>query len=467
MPTEDHPIAYLSFEGTIPKGQYGGGTVMVWDIGTYNLIEGNVHKGHLKFYLSGKKLKGEWLLTRTRDDESGRPKWLMIRAGQKPLRISKSTADRSALSGRTMEQIAEYPEREWQSNRADSNNEDANEKHAEPAGDQAERGAGAVDIESLPKRHAEFIEPMLARLVRELPESADWQYELKLDGYRTEVVKKNGTVDVYSRRGNRVNDKFPSIAAAFKKIPAESVIDGELVVLDSKGKPDFNRLQNLRRGEQPFFYAFDVLAYKGRDLCGLPLRERRRVLESALIGMADPIRLSPVFDSPVRDIVRAVRENELEGIVAKRRDSNYEAGKRRGAWVKYKTHKGQELVIGGYIPGKYGFDALLVGYYDDGKLIFNAKVRNGFTPATRMEVAKHFRGLETSKVPFANLPESKNARRGKALTAETMKECRWLKPKLVARIEFADWTEENHLREATFAGLRDDKEPREVVREVA
>jgi bifunctional non-homologous end joining protein LigD len=468
MPTEDHPIAYLSFEGTIPKGQYGGGTVMVWDIGTYNLIEGNVHKGHLKFYLSGKKLKGEWLLTRTREDESGRPKWLMIRAEPKPLRLSKSTADRSAVSGRTMEQIAEHPEREWQSNRNGSGEDEKHAKNTKAATRPAERSeAGAADVDSLPRAHAEFIEPMLARLVSELPESADWQYELKLDGYRTEVVKRDGGVDVYSRRGNRVNDKYPSIAAAFKNFPAESVIDGELVVLDSKGRPNFNRLQNLRRGEQPFFYAFDILAYKGRDVSGLPLGERRPILESAVSGTDDPVRLSPVFDSPVRDIVRAVRENELEGIIAKRRDSKYEAGKRTGAWVKYKTHKGQELVIGGYIPGKYGFDALLVGYYDHGKLIFNAKVRNGFTPATRMEVAKHFRGLETNKVPFANLPESKNARRGKALTAETMKDCRWLKPKLVALIEFADWTEENHLREATFGGLRDDKEAREVVREVA
>jgi ATP-dependent DNA ligase len=167
----------------------------------------------------------------------------------------------------------------------------------------------------------------------------------------------------------------------------------------------------------------------------------------------------------VKDIIRAAREHGLEGIVAKRLNSRYETGQRSGAWIKYKTNLGQELVIGGYMPGRYVFDVLLVGYYEREKLIFIGKLKNGFTPAVRMRLAQNFKGLETGKCPFANLPEPRNARRGKALTAEVMKECRWLKPQVVAQVEFTEWTEGNHLRHSRFAGLRNDKDPRQVVRE--
>lgn len=322
-------------------------------------------------------------------------------------------------------------------------------------------------VGSLPQAKIRFAEPMLAKLVNEVPDSPEWQYELKLDGHRALIVKRDGKVDLFSRRGNRLNEKYPAIAAAFERLSRDTVLDGEIVALDSKGRPDFNRLQNWKRGRNLFFYAFDILAYKGRDVSKLPLRDRRRVLDEALSGLSDPIRLSPVLDFPAKQIVRAARENGLEGVVGKRRDSKYEPGQRSGAWVKYKTQKGQELVIGGYLRGNHGFDSLLVGYYDDGDLIFNAKVRNGFTPAVRQQVSKRFKGLETNKCPFANLPEPKNARRGKALTKDAMKECKWLKPKLVAQIDFMDWTEGNHLREATFAGMRDDKDPREVGKETA
>lgn len=465
MPTEDHPIAYLSFEGTIPKGQYGGGTVMVWDIGTYNLIEGNVHKGYLKFHLAGKKLKGEWILTRGQNDERARPKWFLIKSERKPLRLSKTKEDRSAVSGRTIEQIAEKPEREWQSNREASHGSRA----SAPTGiaKSHSNGPATIAIESLPKARLKFVSPMLAKAVNEPPDGADWQYELKLDGYRALVVKNDGELDVFSRRGNRMNDDYPNIARSFDALPPGTILDGEIVALDANGRPDFNTLQNWKKGKQLFFYAFDVVAYKEHDIAGLVLTERRRVLEQALSDLTDPVRLSPVFDSPVREIIRAVRDQHLEGIVAKRRDSKYEPGQRSGSWVKYKTQKGQELVIGGYIPGKYGFDSLLVGYYEDGELIFNAKVRNGFTPAMRLDLARRFKGLETNRCPFANLPEPRTARRGKALTAEAMKICRWLRPELVAQVNFTDWTEGNHLRHSTFAGLRDDKVAREVHREVA
>jgi ATP-dependent DNA ligase len=196
------------------------------------------------------------------------------------------------------------------------------------------------NLDSLPKIHAGFIQPMLAELVETLPTSGDWQYEIKLDGCRAIVVKQDGRADLFSRRENRMNEKYPSIAKALDRLPPGTVLDGEIVATDSEGRPDFNALQNWKASEALYYCAFDIMTYKGRDVRGHALSERRRVLEDALSGMADPVRLSPVFDFPVKDIIRAVQEQGLEGIVAKRRDSRYESGKRSGAWLKYKTRKG-------------------------------------------------------------------------------------------------------------------------------
>lgn len=168
-------------------------------------------------------------------------------------------------------------------------------------------------------------------------------------------------MEVFSRRENRLNEKYPEIAAAFERLPPDTTLDGEIVALDSKGRPDFNALRNWQTGKNVYFYAFDILAYKGRDVSNCSLRDRRKMLDQSVSGLGDPIRLSPVMDFSVKQIVRAARENGLEGVVAKRRDSKYEPGERSGTWVKYKAQKGQELVIGGYLPGEYGFDSLLVG----------------------------------------------------------------------------------------------------------
>lgn len=468
MPTEDHPLDYLSFEGIIPQGQYGGGTVMVWDIGTYEVIDGNYFKGHLKFYLEGKKLTGEWILSRSHDD-GARPKWFLMKGDAKPTRISKAADNRSALSGRTMEQIARNPEREWHSNRpeksARSKRSRTTAPHATQPATKPAQKAGMPDLESLPVANVKFLEPMLAKTTDKVPEGSEWQYEIKLDGYRALAVKHGDTVELFSRRGNRLGQRYRAVAAALTSLPQGTILDGEIVALDPDGRPNFNALQNWQPSKPVFFYAFDILAYRGRDLTKLVLTERRQLLEKAIAGLDDPVRLSPIFDFPAQDVIRAAREQRLEGILAKRRDSRYESGDRSGAWLKYKTQKGQELVIGGYVPGRYVFDSLLVGYYEGARLIFIAKVRNGFTPASRLQVAKKFKNLQTKKCPFANLPEPASVRRGLAVTAEVMKECRWLKPKLVAQFEFADWTETNHLRESKFVALRDDKNAREVRKE--
>jgi DNA ligase D-like protein (predicted ligase) len=324
-----------------------------------------------------------------------------------------------------------------------------------------------VDLEQLPKARLDFIKPMLAKPIERLPSGSNWVYELKLDGYRTLAMKRRGVVTLFSRRGNNMNGPFPSIARAFSFLPDNTIVDGELVVLDEDGRPSFNALQHSRfTADALYFYVFDVLAYQGKDLRKLPLLERRRLLGGYVLKrMRDPVRLSAIFDAPASELVAAAKSAGLEGVIAKRAESRYESGERSGAWVKYKTNRGQELVIGGYKPGTHGFEYLLVGYYEGRDLIFIAKIRNGFTPSLRRDVAKHFGRLRTSECPFANLPEPASARRGEAITAEVMEKIQWLRPKLVAQIEFTEWTRGNHLRHSRFVGLRDDKKPGEVVRQ--
>ena len=442
MATEDHPLEYLDFEGIIPKNQYGGGTVMVWDIGTYELIEGNYYKGFLRVHLNGPKLKGEWILKQLPGGE--RNKWQLVKAEKNNRAISKKRDDQSVLSQRTMAEIRDAADARWQSNR--------------------NRGP---DLSKLPKAKLTFVEPMLAKPVGNLPEKNEWRYEAKLDGYRALVMKGKRDVTIYSRRGNNLNRQFPRLARAFSFLPGDTIVDGEIVVLDDNGVPSFEALQKSRSAiQQAYFYAFDVLAYEGRDVRKLPLDERRSLLEDhVLADVRDPVRISPTLDAPPRAIIEAVKEQGLEGIVAKRIDSIYESGERSGSWLKYKTNQSQEFVIGGYKPGPNEFDYLLAGYYKGEDLIFVAKIKNGFVPALRREVATHFKGLKTKVCPFANLPEPKSARRGEALTAEVMKKCAWLKPRLVAQIEFTEWTKNDHLRHSKFVGLRKDKDAVDVTKE--
>jgi bifunctional non-homologous end joining protein LigD len=218
----------------------------------------------------------------------------------------------------------------------------------------------------------------------------------------------------------------------------------------------------VRKASAIRFYAFDLLVYKGHSTINLGISERHDLLAQALANVDGDVQLMQRFETSPAELIRAAKRLGFEGIIAKRRDSLYEPGKRSGAWVKYKINQGQEFVIGGYTPG-HPFDAVIVGYYRDGQLIYAAKVRNGFVPRIRREVAKRLKALETEVCPFANLPEKK--RTAWALTKEEMKKCVWIRPELVAQIEFTEWTPDGHLRLATFTGLREDKTSQEVVRE--
>jgi bifunctional non-homologous end joining protein LigD len=311
---------------------------------------------------------------------------------------------------------------------------------------------------------ATFIESMECLPVPKLPEGPQWSYEIKLDGYRLEAVKNASKTTLYSRRRNVLNNKFGYIAEALEGLRSGTVLDGEIVALDTTGKSDFNLLQNFRSAETNIHYfVFDVLMHKGRLLTGLPLEERRAILTKVL-PRNDHISIS-VVDYSAAQMLSFVKEHGLEGVVAKQKDSVYEPGKRSGLWSKYRVNLGQEFVVGGYTPGSNGFDALIVGFYCGKDLMFAGRVRAGFVPATRREVFAQIKDLKTTKCPFANLPEKSEGRWGQGLTAEKMKGCIWLKPKAVARIDFAEWTGADKLRHTKFIALRDDKDPRKVVKE--
>ena len=317
------------------------------------------------------------------------------------------------------------------------------------------------------KQKARFIDPMLLLKTEALPESTDVLYELKLDGYRAIAFKTGRKVHLRSRNDNDFAIRYPTIATALQGLPEETVIDGEVVAVDADGKPSFSLLQNYSSSSAPLlFYAFDVMILGGKDVMGEGLETRRGLLETKVLPRLDePIRYSAALGASLSDLIRSVKAHGFEGLVGKHRNSRYEPGRRSGAWMKMRVNRGQEFVIGGYTRGGTTFDAVVFGYHDHGKLIYAARTRNGFTPRTREELMKRFRKLETDQCPFANLPEKHAGRWGAGLTATKMRDCQWLKPLLVGQFEFVEWTDGAHLRHSKFIGLREDKDPKEVVKE--
>jgi DNA ligase D-like protein (predicted ligase) len=310
-----------------------------------------------------------------------------------------------------------------------------------------------------------FIKPMECALVSKLPEGPDWTYEVKLDGYRAIGVKTNSETVLYSRNHKNFNRRFPQIAEALHDLPADTVIDGEVVALDESGRPDFHGLQHFTAERSRIrYFVFDLLFFTGRDLTGLPLSERRKLLAGIKIR-SSWIQISEQFDISADEMLAAVRKQQLEGVVAKRKDSLYEAGRRTGSWVKMRINRGQELVVGGFFPGPHGIDSIVIGYYREKDLVYVARTRNGFVPASRRMVYEKLKSLVVDKCPFVNLPETGRARWGEILDAEKMKKCVWVRPELVAMVEFLEWTDGDRLRHSKFVGFRDDKDPRDVVKE--
>jgi len=323
-------------------------------------------------------------------------------------------------------------------------------------------------LDSLPRREASFVEPMECLSVSKLPAGLEWLWEIKLDGYRALAVKSGTGVTLFSRRRKSMNRQFPYIVEALADLPAGTVVDGEVVAIDESGRPDFNLLQHFRAESSRIqYYVFDLLCWKDRDLTRLPLIERRALLKSVVALRDKRIKISDYIEAAPDALLSAVREQGLEGGIGKRKDSLYQPGERSGAWIKYRVNRGQELVIGGYFPGPHGFDSLILGYYDGDKLMYVARTRNGFVPASRRQVFSKLKHLVTPACPFVNLPETRRSRFGEELNAKKMKKAVWLKPEVVAQLEFLEWTEGDRLRHSKFVGLREDKNPLRVIKEHA
>jgi len=314
---------------------------------------------------------------------------------------------------------------------------------------------------------ARFIEPMLLRRTESLPSGPQWLYELKLDGYRAIAFKRNREVRLRSRNDHDFNARYPAVVEALKTLPEDTVVDGEIVAFDQDGRPSFNALQNYGSSAAPVvYYVFDVMMLAGEDVRREPLDRRRALLEKKILPkLPEPVRYSAPFDAELPVLIESVKAHGFEGLVAKRRSSVYEPGLRTGAWMKMRVNRGQEFVIGGYTRGTKTFDALIFGYYEGSKLMYVARTRNGFTPASRAQLFRKFKGLEIDDCPFDNLPEEKSGRWGQGLTKAKMAECQWLKPALVAQFEFLEWTADDHLRHSKFIGLREDKRATDVGRE--
>jgi bifunctional non-homologous end joining protein LigD len=315
---------------------------------------------------------------------------------------------------------------------------------------------------------ARFIEPMLLLRTETLPnDSSRWEYQLKFDGYRAIAFKAGGRLSLRSRNDNDFSLRYPGVVKGLAKLPDETVIDGEVVALDEDGRPSFNVLQNF--GSAPaavLYFVFDVMILRGQNVMREGLAARRQLLEKKVLPkLSEPVRYAAPLEAELSVLVESVKTHGLEGLVAKRLDSRYEPGLRSGAWQKMRVNRGQEFVIGGYTRGTKTFDALIFGYYEGDRLIYAARTRNGFTPATRAQLFRKFKGLEISECPFANLPEARSGRWGQGLTRAKMAECQWLKPVIVGQFEFLEWTADDHLRHSKFVGLREDKRAKDVRRE--
>lgn len=308
---------------------------------------------------------------------------------------------------------------------------------------------------------------MLLLRADRLPDDDRWLYQLKLDGYRAIAFKHQGVVHLRSRNDNDFRRRYPHVVDGLANLPDDTVIDGEVVAFDEHGRPSFHVLQNAGSPlTTVVLYVFDLMVLAGRNVMAQPLTARLALLETDVLPLLrEPVRYAGPLDASLPVLVQSVKAQGLEGLVAKRRSSMYQPGQRTGAWLKMRVNRGQELVIGGYTRGASTFDALIIGYYDGGALVYAARTRSGFTPATRARLYRQLRALEIQSCPFVNLPEARSGRWGQGLTRAKMAECQWVEPVLVGQFEFLEWTAENHLRHSRFIALRDDVPARQVTRD--
>ena len=454
---EDHPIEYGGFEGTIPKGEYGGGTVMLWDRGTWE-PEGDLAKelpkGKLGFKLHGEKLRGSWALAQMKDRDGNPTKnWLLIKhrdgeaVAEEHHRVVE-TAPLSVLSQRTMAEIAAgLPG-----------------KVAAPPAPALAPAPGQL-TKARPAPLPDSFSPQLATLVAQAPAGEAWLHEIKLDGYRIQATIGAGRVTLRSRNGKEWTGRFPRVAEALEKLPVQqALLDGEIVVLRPDGTSDFQALQEfLRDGRtaQPVYYLFDLPYCNGFDLSASPLLERKQLLQSLLVGATptdDSLRFSDHIQGGGPEVYQQACGLAAEGIVSKQVDSPY-AQKRSPSWLKSKCRLRQEFVVGGWSEpagSRVGFGALLLGYYQAGELLFAGRVGSGFTLGELQRLSARLRRLEQQAPPFREPP-----------APEGRSKMHWVRPELLVEVEFREWTREKLLRQAAYKGLREDKPVGEIVRESA
>jgi bifunctional non-homologous end joining protein LigD len=485
---EDHPVEYATFEGIIPQGQYGGGTVMVWDRGNYHVYGEDPAKalrdGRLHLVMDGEKAKGEWSLIRTRMD-GGKTQWLLLKSGTGIKPISKKRDDQSAKTGRTMAQIATQKDAEWQSNREEGKKPNLKSRiksALKKKDDRQEKSESSVRsslpakkaLAKLPAAKPRFIDPMKPRLLDAPPTTGDWSYELKFDGIRACAIKVRDKVSLISRNGNELRARYPDVAEGMKNLPVdECVVDGEVVALDAEGRTSFQLLQGLEmegRKSPICFYVFDLLQINGRSLVGLPLTARKQLLAQLCDRVNDPIRFSGEIGGDASALLGEVKRRGLEGLIGKLRDSVYEPGLRSGAWIKLKVLNEQEFVIGGFTPpqgARQHFGAVLVGYYEKKKFLFAGKVGTGFDTKSLAALHKKLKSEKRDDCPFADLPSKQGGQWVLGITPAMMRKIQWVNPVFVCQVKFAEWTRDGKLRQPVFLGLREDKNASDVVRETA